>query len=106
MNIVIIAHVVNAALETFGMKTLDDQPSEDIVTSPEIVWTQPNHERKSLLEKLSKMVIEKFISHFFNYSVSSSGDCIYDYTKYLMSIGCMYLLFKDAIKEGDGKRVL
>ena len=106
MNIVITGHVVSAALETFGMKTLDDQPSEDIVTLPEIVWTQPNHERKSLLERLSKMVVEKFINTSFNSSVSSSGDCIHDYTKYLMSIGCMYLLFRDAIKEGDGKRVL
>ena len=103
---VITGHVISAILKTFGMETLNDQPSEDILTSPEIVWTQPNHERKSLLERLSKMVVEKFINHFFNQSLSSSGDRIHDYTKYLMSIGCMYILFKDAIKEGDGRRVL
>ena len=60
----------------------------------------------STLGQLSKMVVKKFITHFFNSSVSFSGDRIHDYTKYLMSIGCMYLLFKDAIKEGDGNKVL
>lgn len=88
------------------MKTLNDQPSEDIVTSPEITWTQSDHERKSLLERLSNMVVEKFINNFFNSSIYSSGDGVHDYTKHLISIGCIYLLFKDAIKEGDGNRVL
>ena len=68
--------------------------------------TQPNHECKSILGQLSKTVVEKFITHFFNSSVSSSGDRIHDYTKYLMSVGCMYLLFKDAIKVLQSYRYL
>ena len=31
---------------------------------------------------------------------------MYEYTKNLLSIGCVYLLIKDAIKKGDGMRVL
>ena len=37
---------------------------------------------------------------------SSSGDYVHNSTNYLMSIGCMCMLFSDAIKEGDGSRVL
>ena len=98
--------ILSAALKAFGMKTLTDQPSKNIIAAPEIVLTQPDHERKALLERLSKTVVEKFIHHSFNSSVSPSSDYIHDYTKYLMSIGCMYLFFKDSVKKGDGKRVL
>ena len=97
---------MSAALKTFGMATLDSQPSEGIIPCPENTWTQIDTERKSLLEQLSKSVVEKYTNHFFNSAVSSSGDRVQDYTNYLMSIGCMYMLFRDAIKEGDGSRVL
>ena len=45
----------------------------------------------------------------FNYgssSISTSGDNIYQYTQQLVSLGCFYLEYDDAIKEGDGGRVL
>lgn len=33
---------------------------------------------------------------------SQNGDDVHEYTKNFLSVGCIYLLFKDAIKEGDG----
>ena len=106
LNITITGHILSAALKEFGMVTLDSQPSEGIIPCPENVLTQSDGERKSLLEKLSRIVVEKYTNHFFNSTVCSSGDSVCDYTSYLMSIGCMYMLFRDAIREGDGDRVL
>ena len=103
LGIVMTAHILSASLKAFKMETLKDQPSEDVIATPDIVWILPTHERKALLECLSK---EEFIHHLFNSYSSPSSDSVHDYTKYLMSIGCMYLLFKDTIKEGDGKKVL
>ena len=58
-----MGYVLCACLKTFGMTTLDDQPSVDLINSPETVrvWTQTKDERNSLLTKLSQRVIEKFI---------------------------------------------
>ena len=103
-----MGYVLCACLKTFGMTTLDDQPSVDLINSPETVrvWTQTKDEQKSLLTKLSQRVVEKFIQSSYNNPVEPSRDGVYEYTKNLLSIGCLYLLFKDAIKEGDGMRVL
>ena len=106
METVITAYVLCACLKTFGMTTLDDQPSVDLINSPKTVWTQIKDERKSLLTKLSQRVIEKFIQSSYNNPVEPSRDGVYEYTKSLLSIDCVYLLFKDAIKKGDGMRLL
>ena len=88
------------------MSTLDDQPTDDIIPTPETAWTQSQDERKSLLMNLSKRVVEKYISCCFQSPHKKSNDGVNEYTRNLLSIGCIYLLFKDAIKEGDGRRVL
>ena len=88
------------------MVALDDQPSDSVIPIPESAWAQSNDERRTLLMNVSKLVAEKNIFCCFNSPRTRSGDGIHDYTKNLLSVGCIYLLFKDAIKEGDGKRVL
>ena len=99
-------HVLCAALNVLGMTDLNDQPVERVIPSPEVVWTKTDVERKVILMDISKKVVKTFIKHSFNTAVTASTDGIHEYSKNLMSIGCFYLLFKDAIKEGDGKRVL
>ena len=58
-----------------------DQLSKNIFAAPEIVFTQPDRERKALLECLSKTVVEKFIHHSFNSSVSPSGEITFMITQ-------------------------
>ena len=99
-------HILCAALQTFGMTTLDDQPTDDLIPTPETVWTQSHDERKSLLMNMNKRVVEKYISCSFNSPHRRSSDSVNEYTRNFLSIGSIYLLFKDAIKEGDGRRVL
>ena len=85
------------------MSNLNDQPAENVIPSPEVVWTKTDNERKAILMDISKQVVKSFINLSFNAPVSASSDGIHEYSKNLMSIGCFYLLFKDAVKEGDGK---
>ena len=35
-----------------------------------------------------------------------SGDGIHDYCRHLLTVGCLYAEMRDAIREGDGERVL
>ena len=66
---------------------------------PETAWTQSHDERKSLLINMSKWVMEKYISCCFNSPHRRSSDGVNEYTRNLLSIACIYLLFKDAIKK-------
>ena len=106
IEIITTGHVLCAAMNILGMTNLNDQPAEKVIPSPEVVWTKTNDERKEILIDISKQIVKGFINLSFNTPVSVSDNGIHEYSKNLMSIGCFYLLFKDAIKEGDGRRVL
>ena len=57
---------------------------------------------------MCERVVDEFITFEFNVPPdnTSQQDEINQYGCNLLSIGCFYLAFKDAIKEGDGKQVL
>ena len=82
------------------MVSLDDQPTDDLISTPETVWAESDDVRRTLLMKLSKHVVEKYICCSFNSPHRQSSDVVHQYARNLLSIGCTYLLFKDAIKEG------
>ena len=106
LQIVLTAHILSAACEILDLSSLDDQPSADVLgmSSPENLWTHTDHERKAILTRISKKIVEKFS---FNANPNNAHkDEVHKYACYLLSIGCFYLAYKDAIQEGDGERVL
>ena len=67
-------------------------------------------QRKGLLKSVATAIVSDMVD--FNYgssSISTSGDnnddYIYQYAQQLVSLGCFYLEYDDAIKEGDVERV-
>lgn len=109
LQIVVTAHILSAACEILDLSNLDDQPSADIIgmSSPENLWTHTDCERKAILTRISKKIIEKFITFSFNTNSNNAHkDEVHKYASYLLSIGCFYFAYKDAIQEGDGERVL
>lgn len=107
-DVVITGHVLSAALHTLGMSKLDEQPSDEIIESAETLWTRTTEERKEVLMRVSKMVVENFVNISFNNLEGKAKSCddVHNYNTYLLSIGCFLLEYKDAIKEGDGNRLL
>jgi hypothetical protein len=65
-------------------------------------------ERKQVIEYACKKIVEEHVHLAYNTPPVSSrnGDKVLEYSKHLLSIGSFYMEFQDAIKEGDGKRVL
>ena len=55
LDIVMTGHILSAALKAFGMERLKYLPSKNIIASPKIVHSQPNHEWKALLECLRNL---------------------------------------------------
>ena len=90
------------------MTTLSDTPSEDDVSSN--VWSSPKEERKKLIMMISKNVIVSAAKVTYNdtqgMTAREDGDMVYTHSTHLLSAGLLYLYFRDAIKEGDGERVL
>ena len=100
--------IVAAALAALEMKSLDGIPSDKIV--PETLWTQPESERRSWLMKLCYRIYDKFVQ--FSYgnhkSLKKATKCdgVNEYSIQLLRLGCFYKEYSDAIREGDGGRLL
>jgi len=101
------AHIVAATMKLLQMETLNDTPSKQYAPQGDFTWTQPAEERKTTLKQIINAIVSSFISiDFNNQSTPSHSDKVYLYSSQLMTLGCIYLEFRDAIKEGDGLRVL
>ena len=103
--VVIKGLIVSAAIETFGLDSVDDCPPDDIV--PPDAWLYANAERKDMLSSLTNQIISKFVNFKYNnFTMNQAKDLVLEYEVHLLNIGLFYLEYQDAIKEGDGERVL
>ena len=63
-------------------------------------------DRKKILIDISKDIVDKYIDMTFHKTPKDSTDKVSLYARRLLSLGCFYLEYSDAIREGDGDRVL
>ena len=88
--------------------TVDDMPSDISIPGAEELWTLTADERHERLLCLCKQIYDKFVAFKYNDSTASTSrsDLVVEYSVQLLRMGCFYMEFVDAIREGDGGRVL
>ena len=97
--------ILTAAMHIFEMDSVDDSPAEHII--PPDTWLYSKDERKQLLYSVCNRVTSNFVK--FGYVEDNADvekDSVTEYAIQLLSVGLFYLEYCDAIKEGDGGRVL
>ena len=105
--LVIEALVLHACMEKFEMQGLDGVPCEQYAPHGGESWMMSDEERKELLETLTLDVIDTFTNFSFHKcDIPSTSDKVLLYNKHLLSLGLFYFEYCDAIREGDGIRVL
>ena len=90
-------------MNVLGMDALSDTPSETVVPNAQNVWMLSHKEQKSILTSICELIINKFIPFKFQQPQMSSNDGVLNYTTSLLSVGCFYLNFINAVREGMGK---
>ena len=103
------AHTLSAAMTELRMQSLNDSPDEEIV--PEVASELNSLDRRKILLTVVIRVVDKFIdlSYGEDKSAASKGDSIdhvQEYACEVLSFGLLLMEFEDAIKEGDGLRIL
>ena len=89
------------------MKSTKEVPSDVVITDPENVWMQTAEERKAILKDICLMIVNEFVDFSFPTEESfTTDDKVFQYAKQVLSLGLFYIEFSDAIREGDGERVL
>ena len=98
-------HIIAAALQFLKMNSLDDLPDADIVNP--LTWMEDDEYRRQVLMRISSGIVDKYVDLGTVFtSDSSSKGTAYAYACETLSLTLLWKEFKDAIREGDGNRVM
>ena len=108
LDIVTSELVVAAVCTTLQLKSVDELPTNSALPRADEMWTMTADERKERLKQLCERVFDRFVAFSYNAPVTvvSGGDRVFQYSVQLLRLGLFYQEFSDAIREGDGNRVL
>lgn len=108
LDIVTSGLVVTAVCTTLQLKSVHELPTNSALPRADEMWTVTADERKECLKQLCERVFDRFVAFSYNAPVTvvSGGDRVFQYSVQLLRLGLFYQEFADAIREGDGDRVL
>lgn len=116
-ELIVTGYVIVCAMELLGMSSIDAVPTSKIIASPEEVWMKDDSDRKSVLMEVASAIVDQYVDLSTNFADSKSGelathlrtthkqpDSVYAYSCEILTLGLLFLEFKDNIREGDGNR--
>lgn len=105
VSIVTVSHFLVATMKMLKMSDLDDAPEAGHFNIDS--WMLPKDERRKLLYSFCKKVILKHTELSLPTKKGPTNtDRVQEYAHELMTLGMLYLNYKDAIREGDGPRII
>ncbi len=129
LEAVVVAYILAAVMHYLGMSSFDDHPLASIV--PHDAWMKCIPERSEILRDISHHIVNEYVDLTTVYkdpepptppppptpSTPTDGELatskqdpsiggVCEHTREVLSLGLLYLDFKDAVREGDGDRVL
>jgi len=103
---VVEAHILSAAMKVFEMKSVEDTPVRRLF--PDGSSDLDSLQRRNIMILAIDEVLKKFVD--FNYNMKkaeeSGTDRVQSYACNVLSSGLLYMEFLDAIREGDGSRLI
>ena len=105
MDLICKGHILAAAMTILGIKGREDMPS----SLPAALSYKSSSQKQAILESITQQVVEKFVNvdPFRSSGLGSEDiDGVYEYAKEVLSLCLLHTEFQDAIREGDGLRVL
>lgn len=96
--------VTSATMSTLGMEDVSEWPKE----VPEGLWIEEKEMRAIEMDQILTHVTNSFVKIRYYSTICNQdpADSIYHYTKQLVTIGSIYLEMSNALREGDGERLI
>ena len=99
--------VTAAALQYFNMQTVNDDLPPQVVSD---LAQAPTHQRKTTFNRIVHKVIESVVELPNNpgtqTAANSESDGVFSYAQSVLTFSLLHAEFEDAIKKGDGLRVI
>ena len=104
----VVGHIITSTMDILGMSAIDEVPS----SVP--IWMKSDSERKAIVKEVASLVVEQCVDLSTIFSSpqdkcrdqSTTSDGINAYACETLSLGLLFQEFKDAVREGDGNRVI
>lgn len=103
-TLVVKAHILAVAMKKFGLKAMDDAPSNDRFGKHFLEETP--FERMNIFREAVKEIVYEFTYNLQIGYQEREIDHVLAYSKELLTLGLLYFEFVDCIREGDGYRNL
>ncbi len=102
----IIGYIIAAVMTYLGMSSFS---AESIV--PHDIWMEDDAVRQAKIKDIAKHIVNEYVclaTEFKEHKSKpdSSYGTVLEYSREVLSLGILFLDFKDAVREGDGDRVL
>lgn len=106
LQLVTTAHVLTASMQHLQMETMRDLPSD----ISQDIWMKDDNIRRKELERVSLEIVNKFCDLSLTYAPAADSNqakgTAYSYACETLSLGLLLMEYQDAIREGDGDRVM
>ena len=103
-TLVVTTHFLACAMKKLDIKSLNDVPNMEQFNANS--WMATDADRRSSLNSFCHELINEHVMFSLSYEGSTCSDGVLNYANEIMSLGIFYMNFKDAIREGDGDRIL
>jgi L1 cell adhesion molecule like protein len=103
--LVLEAHILSIAMSAFGLESLDGTPNCTVFEKSNFLDESPSRRKEIFMSSVKRLVSDNMYEYVLGKTMKDV-DTVLVYGKELLSLGMLYLEFSDAIKEGDGTRLL
>lgn len=117
LEAVVIGYILAAVMNYLGMSSFDDMPLSSIISHD--VWLEDDAVREKILNDVSRHIVDQYVDLATEFKAplpdskkpaaskqDKTAGRVSEYAREVVSLGLLYLDFKDAVREGDGERVL
>ena len=113
LKITVKSYIVAAGMKVLNMATMDDEPDNASIISGD-AWLQDEDTRRDTLYAVASKIVDTLIVDlevsFASCTTDMRGydddDKVLEYSRLVISLRLLYMEYCDAIREGDGTRVL
>ena len=103
--LVLEAHILDIAMTYFDLDSLDDTPKSSTFSKEQFLDVSPSERTEIFMSAVQKLLSDNTYEYVLGRK-RDDADRVLVYGKELLSLGMLYFEFADAIREGDGTRLL
>ena len=106
-KLIVSSYITAASMSLLGMDNTEDEPSNNDLVHKDDRLQDPDV-RKDILYAVAHCVVSQYVDleAKFTPSTTDCDDGKFEYSRLVISVGLLYVEYCDAIKEGNGMRVL